>query len=143
MRISDWSSDVCSSDLPDARVLIAAVIDDPAGVDAGKRGRLEFDEIAGAHRDGEAAGTDIGPVMRADVDARRLGFRHIHIAGVDALGIAARVSRDAVATLVVARGPVHAPVEPVLAAARRAPLAGIDTSKIAGAVQPRKATGLQ
>src|SRR3546814_6845268 len=107
MRISDWSSDVCSSDLPDARVLIAAVIDDPAGVDAGKRGRLEFDEIAGAHRDGEAAGTVIGPVMRADVDARRLGFRHIHIAGVDALGIAARVSRDAVAKLVVARGQVR------------------------------------
>src|SRR3546814_15213236 len=98
MRISDWSSDVCSSDLPrvqtdlpvadavacehigpDARVLIAAVIDDPAGVDAGKRGRLEFDEIAGAHRDGEAAGTDVGPVMRADVDARHLGFRHIQI----------------------------------------------------------------
>src|SRR3546814_16365635 len=96
---------------PEARVLIAAVIDDPAGVDAGKRGRLEFDEIAGAHRDGEAAGTDIGPVMRADVDARRLGFRHIHIAGVDALGIAARVSRDAVAKLVVARGQVHAQVE--------------------------------
>src|SRR3546814_10184358 len=80
--------------------------------------------------------------MRADVDARRLGFRHIHIAGVDALGIAARVSRDAVAKLVVARGQVHAQVEHVLAADRRDHIADLDIPIIDGEVETGKESGL-
>src|SRR3546814_12615900 len=45
MRISDWSSDVCSSDL-----LLTAVVHPPAGIAAHRFDRLDAGEIAVARR---------------------------------------------------------------------------------------------
>src|SRR3546814_11031052 len=66
MRISDWSSDVCSSDLGRRRGLCLRGAGDSAGGGAGGGARLGRHRLA-AHRDGSGAADDHsgrGPVLR-------------------------------------------------------------------------------
>src|SRR3546814_2935468 len=62
MRISDWSSDVCSSDLADH--------DDTLGLGIGKEGVQAVDEIGAVHR--IAADADAGGLTQAS----GRGLRH-------------------------------------------------------------------
>src|SRR3546814_594102 len=93
MRISDWSSDVCSSDLHDLHrgarggVVVAAVM---VGGDQrnGHRGQVEE---AAFHRRGHGAGiddvvTEVGGVVDAGHDDVRLVLEHAGDGDVDAVG---------------------------------------------------------
>src|SRR3546814_5200484 len=88
MRISDWSSDVCSSDLDlfsgglvqsaevDARSLLRAAV--ALGGGGGDGVAIEADGAAGVivrrNREGDAVGRDVRIEDRDDRDAQRVGF---------------------------------------------------------------------
>src|SRR3546814_8799284 len=81
MRISDWSSDVCSSDLRDSGDGDAALFPREIDADLGQRERVaERDEIGGAfcgHDPGDARGREDVALGRVAAAARSEGlWRH-------------------------------------------------------------------
>src|SRR3546814_1408607 len=77
MRVSDWSSDVCSSDLQCTLRRAEPVVGLPAGDGERQRRRIGHPDI----RDGETgeAARDIARVLAAVEHAREPGERRIHV----------------------------------------------------------------
>src|SRR3546814_5204388 len=74
MRISDWSSDVCSSDLNAATAILAALRVRAAG------GPVQRIDIAGLDAGLALLGTFVGDVLRGKTTGYRVGCRHPLIA---------------------------------------------------------------
>src|SRR3546814_1690740 len=76
MRISDWSSDVCSSDLCEGD-MEAAIVEGLAGVEVDRTGQAALDQVGGrilVDLDrSQQFGGDVGEVQRLPADARRKG----------------------------------------------------------------------
>src|SRR3546814_2878567 len=79
MRISDWSSDVCSSDLGNHQQVVAAQLDDGCGQNRPQRRR---------HHHGHRDGPENGPAERQREDGRNIsadaeihGVTHVVHAG--------------------------------------------------------------
>src|SRR3546814_5651111 len=88
MRISDWSSDVCSSDLPEAEMLSEVAV--ALGKTAPVSFRVNPDVDAGTHRKistGKAENKFGVPISRA-LDAYALAAR---LPGLDPLGVAVHI----------------------------------------------------
>src|SRR3546814_13971830 len=92
MRISDWSSDVCSSDLPDEVEALAVFVIEEVGVDRGGEARivkLEAQIVAALVRLLGPGGADLGPAnhhpVRGGVVVGAAGFGD----DAHALGLAA------------------------------------------------------
>src|SRR3546814_208602 len=92
MRISDWSSDVCSSDLPDEVEALAVFVIEEVGVDRGGEARivkLEAQIVAALVRLLGPGGADLGPAnhppVRGGVVVGAAGFGDdAHALGLDA-----------------------------------------------------------
>src|SRR3546814_8177588 len=77
MRISDWSSDVCSSDLPSSQIACSIggnVAENSGGVHCLKYG-LTTNNVLGVE------------LVMMDGEIVRLGGRHLDAAGLDLLGV--------------------------------------------------------
>src|SRR3546814_5747707 len=72
MRISDWSSDVCSSDLPLLALHLAqgGVAGDAGGIDQDVERAVRGDDVF----DQPAAGVEIGDVAGGEMDVEAGGF---------------------------------------------------------------------
>src|SRR3546814_18640786 len=92
MRISDWSSDVCSSDLPDEVEALAVFVIEEVGVDRGGEARivkLEAQIVAALVRLLGPGGADLVPAnhhpVRGGVVVGAAGFgEDAHALGLDA-----------------------------------------------------------
>src|SRR3546814_16404285 len=92
MRISDWSSDVCSSDLPDDVAAVGAVI----GAETALAGVvIEVAEPRAAVKRLDRIGTERAEAHRRDVEQRgSIGFRALRRArksGVEGKSVSGRV----------------------------------------------------
>src|SRR3546814_14106252 len=100
MRISDWSSDVCSSDLSSQRSVVTV-----EGIE-GFGGRGRGDEGAVAPVDVGEAGFVLRAVGRTA--PRSLG-REVEVALPHGLAVAVRAALEVLAVLTHGHGPVHRP----------------------------------
>src|SRR3546814_219712 len=110
MRISDWSSDVCSSDLMTLRRELADLVEDQRRARRlARAGRTEQREMLAEHRvDIERAANILGWIDRPDLDMRAL------VGGINLLEVGAgrgehltardRVARHAAAEIMDAAG---------------------------------------